>query len=145
MPLPAISSVDLNDLAVLEGISADDSEHDAEYGTDDSSDEDDALPEILPSDVLKHYWNKGNVKYTVSHAGRKYYLTAEAMNARFRGVPHTILKYWEGKRSSSISSFRIMEYFSIHGHIGPFREPLYRFLPRRIQRLWKEDPYNFFF
>lgn len=166
MPIPKISSADLDDLAVLVEIAADE-EHDAGYDGDDSSDDEMARPELNPTDILKHYWTKGNVKYTyafyhhlhylfttltdtrltirVCHAGRKYYMTAEAMHVRFRGVPHAILKFWERKRPSSISSTRIMEYFSIQGHIGPFREPLYRFLARRIQRLLKEDKSNFFF
>lgn len=72
-------------------------------------------------------------------------MTAERMASRFQGVPYAIYKYWEGKRTGAISAIRIMEYFAAHGHLGPFREPLYRFLPRRLYRLLMEDKEHFFF
>jgi hypothetical protein len=81
----------------------------------------------------------------VFHEGRHYYVTAEQMHARFPGAIQAFAQYWKNKKNNSISAFRIMEYFGRHGHIGPFREPLYRFLLARIQRLLREDKYNFFF
>ena len=73
-----------------------------------------------------------------THDGRKYYMTAEQMVHRFPGVADALAGYWEAKRQGSISEFKIMQYFSAHGHIGPLRECLYHFLPRRMFRMLME-------
>lgn len=83
--------------------------------------------------------------HRVFYAGRHHFVSAEQMHARFPGAVRAFAQYWDNKRANSISAIRVMEYFGRHGHIGPFREPMYRFLPARIQRLLREDKYNFFF
>jgi hypothetical protein len=72
-------------------------------------------------------------------------MTPEHMHVRSRGAPYAVTKYWEKKRTGSISSFRIMEYFSAQGHLGLFRQPVYHLLPRRLYGMLLEDKYNFFF
>ncbi|KAJ9103061.1 hypothetical protein QFC21_002483 [Naganishia friedmannii] len=142
MRVPFLNTTDLNDLAVLETLAA---ESDAS-GVDSSSDgEEDIRPELDATAIERHYWHRADVKYTFSHDGRKYYMTPEHMHVRFRGVPYSVTKYWEAKRPGSISSFRIMEYFAARGHLGPFREPMYHLLPRRLYRELMEDKENFFF
>ncbi|KAJ9100349.1 hypothetical protein QFC20_005482 [Naganishia adeliensis] len=139
--IPFINNSDLNDLIILEELASDSSD-----GHDNGSDEEeDCRPEIQPSDVQRHYWNRTNLKYTVSHDGRNYYMSAEHMHTRFRGVPYALKTYWEDKRPESISAFRIMEYFAAHGHLDPLRTPLYHLLARRLYRMLMEDAKNMFF
>ncbi|KAJ9094302.1 hypothetical protein QFC20_006930 [Naganishia adeliensis] len=103
---------------------------DDDSGSDSSSDE--VRPRLTAKDVKRHYWHKGNIKYWFVYQGRKHYVTAEQMVIRFPGTKAALWKFWDDKEPGTISEFRIMEYFRIHGHEGPLREMLYHLLPRRL-------------
>ncbi|KAI5449713.1 hypothetical protein NCC49_004078 [Naganishia albida] len=61
-----------------------------------------------------------------------------AMVNRFPSTKDALWEFWDSKEPGTISEFRIMEYFRIHGHEGALREMLYYLLPRRLFRMLME-------
>lgn len=138
-------TTDIDDIKLLNS-AIEDSDDDS--GSDSF---DEVRPRLTAKDVKRHYWHKGNIKYWYAmssscvHAlylqhhtnrfvyqGRKHYVTAEQMVTRLPGTKAALWKFWDDKEPGTISEFRIMEYFRIHGHEGPLREMLYHLLPRRL-------------
>ncbi|KAJ9093549.1 hypothetical protein QFC21_006390 [Naganishia friedmannii] len=83
-PPLVLNNADLHDTAVMLHADDDTDDH-VSVGTDDLSDCEDTYY-LEPNDVLRHYWHRGDIKYTISAHGRKFCMTAEEMEQYFGGL-----------------------------------------------------------
>ncbi|KAJ9091654.1 hypothetical protein QFC21_007129 [Naganishia friedmannii] len=125
---------DLNDVKVILATPTDDGDSAASVASTTCSvtETEDEVEYIEPEDVIRHYWIRGDIKYTFCCGGRRYYMTAEQMEDRFGGVKFALWHYWKVKRAGRIPYARIVEYLQKMGHQGFFREMVWHLCPKRI-------------
>ncbi|KAJ9104681.1 hypothetical protein QFC21_002179 [Naganishia friedmannii] len=119
-----IDCSDLNDIPTM--VNDDDS---------DNGSVDHEVPYIEPADVIRHYWNKGDIRYCVLVDGRRQYMSAEEMDDCLGGVNYALWHYWKAKRAGRIPYDRIVEYLIRMGHEGFLREMVYHLAPAWLRRL----------
>ncbi|KAJ9115724.1 hypothetical protein QFC24_006907 [Naganishia onofrii] len=126
--------VDLHDVGLMMDSDSDTTESAVSTTTSVTESEDD-VQYVEPEDIVRHYWIRGDIKYTFCHNGHRYYMTAEQMEDRFGGVKFALWHYWKVKRAGKIPYARVIDYLKKNGHQGFFREMLWHLLPKRFAML----------
>ncbi|KAJ9091485.1 hypothetical protein QFC20_007625 [Naganishia adeliensis] len=127
---------DINDINAMMAQDSDGSDaSQADTESSDDGEEDDDADYLEPEDIVRHYWHGGNLKYTFTFDGRRYFMTAEEMLDHFGSVRYSLWHYWKAKKAGRIPYWRIIEYLKRHGHHGLLREMMWHLLPRWLQRL----------
>lgn len=97
---------------------------------------------LQAANIRRHYYAEHDVIY-VTKPGNGHIVVqgnAELLIARYQDVPFAIKAYWDTRDARKIRVYNIRRYLAIHGCLGPFREPLYRFLNPAEQHLVSTSP-----
>ena len=103
---------------------------------DDSSDEDD--DEFSVSDIVRYYWNRGEIRYLISRGGQDTLRTFDALQEKYTGAKSAVWEFWKAKRRGRVNKRRLREHIRFRCHASSATSACgTSYLKRKSECFWR--------